>query len=80
MADYALIDHVFFVVAFFGVGVWTMFRLGLPGFTERGVPMVPPAWARGARGRVLGGVLVVVGGAFVVLSLLALGLLVERMR
>lgn len=79
MADYALVDHVFFVLAFFGVGVWTMFRLGLPGFTERGVPMVPPSWAHGTRGRVLGSLLVVVGGAFVVLSLLGLGLLVERL-
>lgn len=76
MADYTLIDHVFFVLGLLGVGIWSIVVLGAPGFTERGVPYVPPSWSRGLRGRLLGGLLVAIGAAFVVLALLGLGLLV----
>lgn len=79
MADTSLVDHVFFVLGLFGVGLWSIVVLGLPGFTERGVPYVPPSWSHGVRGRLLGGLLVAIGGAFVTLSLLGLALLVQRL-
>lgn len=78
MAETAIVDHVFFVLGLLGVGLWSIVVLGLPGFSERGVPYVPPAWSHGVRGRVLGGLLVAVGAAFVVLALLGFGLLVRR--
>lgn len=78
MERYPLADHVFYVLALLGVGLWTIWRLGAPGCAGRGVPGVPASWSRGVRGRVLGAILVAIGAAFVVLAVLGLMLLSKR--
>lgn len=79
MEDYAIVDHVFYVLALFGVGLWSIVWLGARGFTPEGVPCAPPWLGRGTAGRVFGSFLILVGGAFVLLSLFGLRLLVQRL-
>lgn len=79
MEDYALVDHIFYVGALFGVGLWSIARLGAPGFTAEGVPCLPARWARGLSGRIVGSLLITIGAVFVFLSAAGLFRLVERL-
>lgn len=79
MEDYPLVDHVFYVVALFGVGLWSIVWLGARGFTPEGVPCLPPGWASGTRGRLIGGLLIMIGAAFVFLSVAGLYRLMQRL-
>lgn len=79
MEDYAFVDHVFYVVALLGVGLWSIVGLGARGFSPEGVPCTPAWLGQGRAGRVFGALLMLVGGVFVLLSLLGLRLLVARL-
>lgn len=79
MEEYAIVDHVFYIVALFAVGLWAIVWLGARGFTPEGVPCSPPWLGRGVVGRVFGSFLIVIGGVFIVLSLLGLRLLIQRL-
>ncbi|MFG0320709.1 MAG: hypothetical protein ACF8XB_25775 [Planctomycetota bacterium JB042] len=79
MEEYAVVDHVFYVVALFAVGLWAIVWLGARGFTPEGVPCSPPWLGRGVVGRVFGSLLILVGAVFVALSLLGLRLLIVRL-
>ncbi len=74
-----IIDLVFYIVALFAVGFWTILRLGLAGVLDRGIPSLPERVARGTPGRIIGVVLVLIGAGFVSLSLMGIFRLVERM-